>query len=202
MVLIFPSEKLRSPPVLFHEEKKPPAAVHLIATHHVISFSRKLLLRGQTAGVTSHRISRYGWQCIRRTASSFWRAHSCLAPCWDDELKQGTFEPFGSDFRDDQTHQDQVNLGRCAHVQVSGDFLLERNHCVKQVSIACMVHMLFSSSSVVQIITILDQYNIFFFFTDRDIWPFFLLFYSSTAKAICNAVYLFWQYSFFINKWW
>lgn len=44
------------PPVLFFSftKKETPAGVHLIATDHVISFSRTLLVRGQTAGISSH----------------------------------------------------------------------------------------------------------------------------------------------------
>lgn len=71
--------------------------------------------------------------------------------------------------------------------QVYGDFSVKRTRCVKQVSMSFMVYMLFSTS-VIQIIQFLDQYKIF---------------YSSTAEAFRNAVYLFWQDLVFIGKkWW
>lgn len=127
-------------------EKETPASVHLIVNDHVISYFLQESHHAASADTVG--------SVFAGRLRLFQRADSFLAPCWDDELKQGALSLFGSGFRDNQTHQDQVDL--CTHVQVYSDFSLERNHCVKQLSMLFMVCMLFSSS-VVQMIKILYQ---------------------------------------------
>lgn len=159
MVLIFPSEQLRFSLSIFFlfTKKETPAGVHLIATSHVISFSRKLLVRRQTAGITSHCISRCGWQRICRTASPFGVHINFWPPAEMMSWNRGRWAFWQRLQRRPATSGSGQFRPLC---QVYGDFSLECNHCVKQVSMSFMVYMLFFSS-VIQIIKILDQYKIF-----------------------------------------
>lgn len=74
----------------------------------------------------------------------------------------GDIEPFGSDFRDNQTLQDQVDLDWCVHVQVYGVFSLEHDHFVGQKGEAGVpvIYGPHSPFLFTQMIKILEYYTI------------------------------------------
>lgn len=117
---------------------------------------------------------RYGRQRLRGTASPLLHAHDFSGPpaemmSWNRNRPAcfwggvtGDIEPFGSDFRDNQTLRDQVDLDWCVHVQVYGVFSLEHDHFVGQKGEAGVpvIYGPHSPFLFTQMIKILENYEI------------------------------------------
>lgn len=134
------------PVLLFHSLKKRrllgSTGVHLTATNHVMWFhfqgtfwweARLQESLCDTVGnVCAGQLRLY---CMRMTFLGpllrWWAETEIGLPAFGGGVT-GDIEPFGSDFRHNQTLRDQVDLDWCVHVQVYGVFSLEHDHFVGQ----------------------------------------------------------------------